>query len=124
MGGRFGHNRRGRRALELAYAWHRGIPGLPQRVRFALADRLMRWAMRLRGEKVSTFGFYDYGRGNRAAVLIDRVDDYLVLESSPKNPDALADARESLEELASLAGACWYRNDGREEDAETGKLSL
>lgn len=82
----------------------------PHDLKLWLADQLSRAAMRLRGEKVSVFGFYDYAKGNRAAQLCDAVDFDHCLNWSNDEADMIEENRARLQELASLAGATWRSN--------------
>jgi hypothetical protein len=88
--------------------FHYTVKRAPQTWRLWRADRLMRKAMRLRGETPSAYGFYDFAKGNRAARLLDIIDmDYL---TRLRSEDDLTEHRETLNELASICGACWERN--------------
>lgn len=85
---------------------HQATRRSPHTFRWWLADQLSRAAMRIRGEKVSVFGWYDGQRGNRAAIMCDRIHSSL-FDISPEKAD---DAIDDLNELASLSGASWTRN--------------
>jgi hypothetical protein len=88
----------------------RAIRRKPSEFRWWLADQFSRAALRLRGGNTSVFGFYDGQRGDRAAQLIERLDWVLLLHL---DADELRDSEvsETLNELASLAGATWVRHD-------------
>lgn len=87
---------------------------MPQRIRYEIADRLMRAAMRLRGEKPSVFGWYDMAAGNEAARLLDRLDTEFVLLLVPDDYDRMNEMRFVLNRLASLSRAAWARTTDEE----------
>ena len=101
--------RRGRlvaRLLEVDIALRRA----PQSFRWWLADRFSQWALRLRGQRVTVFGYYDAARGNRASELADRLRMQMVLMADPASEE-VRDAFEMLAELESCMGGTWARSD-------------
>lgn len=90
----------------------RDLTRKPEQARWFLSDLLMRSAMRLRRQKVSVFGWYDHARGNEVARLIDRIDSQCVIIGVGSDDlDRLQEIRDALEELSSITGAAWARND-------------
>ena len=89
--------------LDLDYA----VRQKPTDFRWWLADQLSRAALRLRRQEVSVFGHYDAQKGNRAAMLAEAIwiEVVIIDISAADNIDT------KLQELASLAGATWIRND-------------
>lgn len=83
----------------------------PSTFRWWLADQLARAAMRLRGEKVTVFGFYDCARGNRAAALVESIRNQFITETRTEElGEQMAELNPKLDELASCCGATWMRN--------------
>lgn len=100
-------SRRGRLTywlLNLDEAIRRG----PWDMRRWSADQLGRAAIRLRGGKTYVFGYYDCSRGNRAAMLIDRLRDRLLMKL---DHDDFMETEDTLNELAQVKGALEVRND-------------
>lgn len=89
----------------------------PESFHWWLADLFAQWALRLRGQRVTVFGYYDAARGNRASELADRLRLAVVLEAVGGDEDARS-AIEDLNELESLAGGCWWRNNTRPDSLE------
>lgn len=89
----------------------RDLRNTPRSARWWLADRFSRWALRLRGEKLYRFGYYDDSVGNRAAKLAWDVDWRLMRLFSHDETDDYLEAQEQLNELAAKAGSTWA--DGR-----------
>lgn len=106
-GFRIGMDTRRGRAVHLALSFLDAIERGPYRTKIWLADRLMRCAMRLRGEKVSVFGWFEDIHGNRAAVLHDRMQMEIVCAYGI-DADKRKELLDDLDELKSLKGACSY----------------
>ncbi len=89
------------------------IRNAPWSFKWFLADTFSRWAAQLRGESVEIFGFYDTGRGNKAAQLVDGIKMKMLihLPSDALCSDEMEDIHAKLERLGSLAEAtCWRNN--------------
>lgn len=104
---RFGTDTRRGCFLLAIYNFIDDLKRRPWRARLAIADVLMRCAMRLRGEPVSVFGFYDIWKGNEAARIVDSIETKMLLEMES---DDFQDLRDELSRLASLASATCTRN--------------
>lgn len=88
----------------------RAVRRSPESFRWWLADQLAQWALRLRGQRVTVFGYYDAARGNRAAELADRLSTSVALALGDAPSEDVKSALEDLQELESCMGGTWHRN--------------